>query len=206
MRKKNKRRAHNDKKNKFINTKKTMKKLLLTSAIILTATVFSFAQTGSGSAEVTLNVKLNPIQTIEINSATSNNIDLVYDSEADYADGVEVDIPDHLVVYSTGGFAVSVKSESDNIQRVAGAETIAASTIKVQASGGSTNPLSNANYNNVSLSTTEKDLISSSTGGANKTFNIKYAGIGNDGYLNKYFNNENPTVYTTKVTYSIVAQ
>lgn len=179
-----------------------MKKLLLTSAIILTATVFSFAQTGS--AEVTLNVKLNPIQTIEI-SGTSKNIDLVYDSEADYADGVEVYIPDHLKVYSTGGFVVSVKSDLDNIQRVAGAETIDASTIIVQASEGSKS-LSGADYSDVSLSATEKTLISSYTGGADKTFNIKYAGIGADGYLNKYFSDENPTVYTTKVTYSIVAQ
>lgn len=84
-----------------------MKKLLLTSAIILTATVFSFAQT----AEVTLNVKLNPIQTITIGAETDKTIDLVYDSETDYAQGVEVDIPDHLVVYSTGGFAVTVKSD-----------------------------------------------------------------------------------------------
>lgn len=183
-----------------------MKKLLLTSAIILTATAFSFAQTGSQSAEVTLNVKLNPIQTITIGAETDKTINLVYNSETDYANGVEVDIPDHLVVYSTGGFAVTVKSESNDIQRAAGEETISASTIKVQASEGSTSPLSGASYNNVSLSTTATNLISSSTGGANKTFNIKYAGIGNDEYLNKYFNDEDPTVYTTKVTYSIVAQ
>lgn len=180
-----------------------MKKTILTSALLLTATVFAFAQE---TDDVTLSVVLKPIQTIEISAATDKNIELIYDSKEAYAQGVEVELPDHLTVYSTGAFSVTAQSETDNIKHGNGAETISASTINVLASNGQANPLSGANYNNVSLSTTPTDLISSSTGGVNKTFNVKYSGIGADGYLNNYFNDENPTVYTTTVTYSIVAK
>lgn len=185
---------------------KNMKKTLLTAAVLLVSGVLAFAQDGKQSADVQLSVILNPIQTIEVGAATQRTVDLVYDSKEDYANGVEVSLDDHLTVYSTGGFEVKAQSATDNIQRANGSETISASTINVLASPGATNALTGANYNNVSLSTTPTNLISSSVGGVNKNFNVKYSGIGADGYLNSYYNDENPTVYTTTVTYSIVAQ
>lgn len=183
-----------------------MKKIILSTAILLTAVAVTFAQDGSSASDVaTLNVILNPIQTIEVNAA-QKNVDLEYKTIADYAGGVSATQVDHLKVYSTGAFNVSVASDANDIKRAGGNETLTASTIKVKAENGSTNPLTGATLGEVSLSTTPTSIISSGIGGVGKNFNITYSGMGSDAYVNRYFNDENPTVYTTVVTYSIVAQ
>ena len=187
-----------------------MKKIILTSAIIFATVVASFAQNSTPATEIqqrtdatTLNVILNPIQTLVVNQ---KNVDLEYKNKDDYANGVTSKQADHLKVYSTGGFVVTVKSEDNAVNRKNGAETISASTIKVEASKGSSNSLDGASYSNVSLSATPTSLISSGTGGVDKNFNVTYSGMGAYGYVNSYFNDEKPTVYTTTVTYAIVAQ
>ena len=187
-----------------------MKKIILFAAVLFAGVSIVKADTpatgtGSATATTTLNVKLNPIQTLFVNPAHSI-VDLEYKTVSDYSQGVTAKKDDHLTVYSTGAFAVKVTSNVDDIKRKNGDQTIAASSIKVTASDGIKNPLK-ANYGTISLSTGSKDnLISSTTGGVNKTFNITYAGLGNDGYVNNYFNDETTTVYEVTVTYSIVAQ
>lgn len=180
-----------------------MKKFIFTTATLLSAVGIVFAQTATD--QVTLNVKLNPIQTIEVNSV-QKTVDLEYTSIADYAGGVSSTQQDHLKVYSTGAFAVTVKSDADDIVRANGSETLSASTLKVKAENGSTNALIGATLGEVSLSTTATNIISSGVGGVGKNFNITYSGMGSDAYVNKYFNDENPTVYTTVLTYAIIAQ
>ena len=49
-------------------------------------------------------------------------------------------------------------------------------------------------------------LIESTIGGRDLKFSVEYAAKGNDKYINKYVKGENPTVYTTTVTYTITAQ
>ena len=50
-------------------------------------------------------------------------------------------------------------------------------------------------------------IVSSSKGGVDKTINVNYAAKGdNNAYLDYYQNTENPTVFTTTLTYTIVAQ
>lgn len=180
-----------------------MKKLILFAAILFAGVSVVNAQTATDN--VTLNVKLNPIQTIVVNS-TQKNIDLEYKTTVNYGEGVSSLQADHLNIYSTGAFIVQVASNVDDIKRVNGAETISASTIKVKAEEGSTNPLAGQTMAEVNLSTTAANLINSGTGGVNKNFNITYSGLDADGYVNSYFNDENPTVYTTTVTYTIAAQ
>lgn len=182
-----------------------MKKVILTSVIIFTAVAATFAQTPSDN--VTLNVKLNPIQTLVVNNA-QKAVDLEYRNVSDYASGVSSLQEDHLKIYSTGAFAVSVESADNNMKRSSAGktETIASSTIHVVASEGSTAKLTGATLGDVSLSTTPTRLISSAIGGVNKNFNITYKGLGANGYVNNYFNDETPTVYTTTVTYTIAAQ
>jgi len=179
-----------------------MKKFILFAAILFAGISVANAQ---NSGEATLNVRLHPLQTIVVNP-TQNNIDLDYLTTDDYNDGVSSLQEDHLKIYSTGAFIVQVASATNDIVRAGGTETISASTIKVKAQEGSNNPLTGQTMAEVALSTTATNLINSGTGGVDKNFNITYSGLDLNGYVNNYFNDENPTVYTTTVTYTIAAQ
>lgn len=161
--------------------------------------------------QATVNVRLYPIQTIIVNPGTANQVvNLDYHTAADYANGVNTDKADHLSVYSTGAFAVSVKADAATLEsaHTEVTENINSSDIWVTASAGSTNTLTGVTYEPaVSLTQTAQELFSSTTGGVNKNFNVNYAAKGDaNDYVNKYFNVENPTVYTTTVTYSIEAR
>src|SRR5690606_12766593 len=110
-----------------------MKNIFFSTAVFFTAVSAAFAQDGPGASDVaTLNVILNPIQTIEVNAA-QKNVNLEYRTISDYANGVSATQVNHLKVYSTGAFSVSVASDANDIARAAGDETISASTIKVKA-------------------------------------------------------------------------
>ena len=183
-----------------------MKKLAFFLTIFCTLTSgLAIAQTKTATA--TLNVKLRPIQTIVIGG--DNTVNLVYKTKEDYSNGVTANMNDHLIVYSTGGFAVKVKSENENLVFTKGSTTdnIAANTINLEASAGSGNSLSSYKFNEkVALNTEAKPLFSSTVGGTDLKFNVAYKGEGNNAYVNKYYNVENPNVYTTTVTYTIEAQ
>ena len=168
----------------------------------------AFAQdpttTGPGpiTATATLNVKLHPIQTIVIGGTEVN---LEYITKDDYSKGVTSKMDNHLIVYSTGGFAVKVRSENENLVREVGEGEIPVNTINLVATSGTGNK-SGSTFSAVTLDTSDKNLISSEVGGTDLKFNVAYNGIGNNDYVNKYNNVENPTVYTTTVTYTIEAQ
>ncbi len=165
----------------------------------------AFAQVGSKTASATLNVKLYPIQTIVIGG--DNTVNLEYNTKEDYSKGVTKTMENHLTVYSTGGFAVKVKSENENLVRKEGESKIAVKTINLEAALGSNNKLNAPTFKKVELSNTVNNLlISSDVGGTDLKFNVAYSGIGNNDYVNKYYNVEKPTVYTTTVTYTIEAQ
>ncbi len=159
------------------------------------------------TAQATVNVRLHPIQTIMVNSGQTVNLD--YKTELDYAKGVNTTQADHLTVYSTGAFAVTVQSDNEKLtssdSRVK--SDINASDIWVTASKGS-NTIAEAKFEDpVSLSKSAKPLFSSSVGGVHKNFNVNYKAMGDaDKYVNKYFSVQDPTVYSTTVTYSIVAK
>ncbi len=190
-----------------------MKKLAFFLTIfcgLVSGTAFAQDNTTTGpgpkTATATLNVKLYPIQTIVIGG---NTVDLEYKSKEDYSKGVTKTMNDHLTVYSTGGFAVNVKSEDENLVFTKDGTTdkIAVSTINLQASLGSNTTLTAATFNkNVVLTNSYASLFSSKVGGTDLKFNVAYNGKGNNDYVNKYYNVENPNVYTTTVTYTIEAQ
>lgn len=172
-----------------------MKKVL---SLVILFTVLMF-----NAQNVILNIKLNPIQTLIVNS-TQREVDLVYSTESHYSDGVSSLNADHLNIYSTGGFQVKVRSSLASLQN--GSKTINASSIQIKASAGS-NPVNNAVYNqNISLSTGESTIVSSTSGGVNKKINIEYKGAGSDEYVNNYIFGQTATVYTTEVIYTIVSQ
>ncbi|MEG0187803.1 hypothetical protein [Algoriella sp.] len=176
------------------------------AAFILTILCALVSGVAFGQAQATLNVKLYPIQTIVIGG--NNTVNLEYKTKDNYLNGVTSDMKDHLVVYSTGGFAVKVKSENEDLVYTKDALTskIAANTINLQATLGTGNALNASTMNNVVLSNENKNLISSNVGGTELKFNVAYNGKGNNDYVNKYYNVETPNVYTTTVTYTIEAQ
>lgn len=182
-----------------------MKKYILLLAISFAGIFAVKAQAPTASDNTTLNVKLQAIQTLVVNSA-QKNVFLDYKTVLDYNQGVESLQEDHLKIYSTGAFHVQVKSAADLIKRDNGAETIEASSLKVTSAPGSTNALAGAIVGEVSLSTTATDIITSQLGGVDRNFNITYAGMGGNGFVNKYYNDETPTVYTTTLTYTIAAK
>ena len=173
-----------------------MKKFLLAAAGLL-----AFATTNAQN--VTLNVRLKPIQTLVINNA-QKTVNLDYVTTDDYANGVSSVNADHLNIYSTGGFQVKVKSANAAMQN--GGKTIQANTIQVIATAG-TEAVNGAQYSqNVQLSANETTLVTSTNGGVNKKISIEYKGAGANSYINNYIAGQNPTVYTTELTYTIVSQ
>jgi hypothetical protein len=179
-----------------------MKKFLVAAIAVLGVTFTSQAQTTT-----TLNVKLHPIQTLVVNPA-QNQVDLDYHSTGDYLNGVVSTQQDHLSIYSTGGFQVKVKSASNNLESGSNAvtSTLAANTIQILASNG-TEGISEAEFSSTELqdNVNEGLIIKSLVGGVDKTFNIEYKGAGANQYVNLYNSAENPTVYSTVVTYTITA-
>lgn len=157
------------------------------------------------TASATLNVNLYPIQTIVIGG--DNTVNLVYKTKEDYSNGVTSNMNNHLIVYSTGGFAVKVKSENENLVFTKDGTTdkIDVNTINLVATLGTGNQ-SGSTFSAVTLDKSDKPLISSQVGGTDLKFNVAYNGKGNNDYVNKYYNVENPNVYTTTVTYTIEAQ
>jgi len=183
-----------------------MKKQILAAFALLTG-LSSFAQTTNSNSDiVTLNVRLNPIQTLVVNPA-QKIVNIDYVSKNDYAQGVTVPNPDHLTVYSTGGFQVKVKSTSATLQNIAAGSngTIASNSINIIAEAGS-DALENGVYTPQPLTGEDKLIVSATTGGVDKKISVSYKGAGADTYLNNYVAGQNPTVYTTQVTYTIVAQ
>lgn len=173
-----------------------MKNLIIASFILLGLSTVN-------AQNVTLNVKLKPIQTLVVN-ANQKTVDLEYSSKDDYKDGVTSTNTDHLNIYSTGGFQVKVKSASASMAN--GNKKIEANSIQIAASAGS-EAIAGATYSsNVKLSTAESTLVSSTVGGVDKKITIAYKGAGANAYLDNYIAGQNPTVYTTELTYTIISQ
>ncbi|AZA60394.1 MULTISPECIES: hypothetical protein [Chryseobacterium] len=173
-----------------------MKQFLLSAAGLL-----AFAT--ASAQNVTLNVRLKPIQTLVVNTS-QKVVNLEYVTKDDYQNGVTSENPDHLNIYSTGGFQVKVKASNAAMQN--GGKSIATNTILIKASAGS-DVLNGAQYSqDVQLSGSESTLVTSTSGGVNKKINIAYKGAGANAYINNYIAGQDPTLYTTELTYTIVSQ
>lgn len=174
-----------------------MKKIIIASFLVLGLAKVS-------AQNVTLNVKLQPIQTLVVNNA-QKNVDLNYVTKDDYKNGVASTNTDHLNIYSTGGFEVKVKSANSSLNHTSG-KNIQANTIEIKATAGSS-AVTGAQYSqNVKLSANETTLVTSTTGGVDKKISIEYKGAGADAYLNDYIAGQNPTIYTTELTYTIMSK
>lgn len=165
------------------------------------------ASEGSNSDMVTLNIRLKPIQTIVVNPA-QKTVEFLYVSTDNYGEGIMVTKDDHLSVFSTGAFEVSIKANNDNLTSSSGLSTIPVSDIKVTALAGS-KANGGEEYTEVGLSTSEGLLISATKGGRDLTYNVTYdnSAGGNSEYIDKYFKTDgNESLYTADVTYTIAAK
>lgn len=161
--------------------------------------------TDKTSDNVTLNIKLHKIQSIIVNPAAEHKtVTLEYSTIENYDKGVEVEKEDHLTVYSTGGFEVKAASQSPVLTGPDSNLEIDIADVLLSASKGSSNNLDNYTFStDAALTQNGTYLIKNSEGGNNINFNIKYKAAGRDAYINHYVKGEDPTVYTTTVTYTI---
>ena len=197
----------------FIKNKYTlhifMKKIILVALFAISASVISAnAQESKNFDNVTLNIKLHPIHTLVVNQAADQKIvDLEYKTTENYASGVTARRENHLNVYSTGGYEIKVKSSgSELVTNTAGPRgNINANTVQILAANGS-NAQDGAQYTPQPLSATQSTIISATNGGIDRNYSIEYKGSGANAYLNHYVAGQNPTVYTTTVTYTIIAK
>lgn len=162
------------------------------------------------TATVSLKINLHPIQTIIVDPNQSV-VNVNFTTSENYSNGVTVDQADHLRIYSTGAFQVTVKADDTTISNGVDQTTINSNTIKVLASQGTSTSTETAvtgdTFAEVGLSGTDQPLITSTTGGINRKFNVAYKAMGNNNaYINKHVNGDEVTTYSTTVTYSIITQ
>lgn len=181
------------------------KNVLIVAAIIISGILNvngAFAQTPTNADNVTLNIKLNPIQTITVN-AGQKEVNIIYSSIDDYTNGVSVPQDDHIQVFSTGGFQVKVNSAA-SLTNDKGTG-IDATDVTVLATNGTANSVENTIVDAVALGS-EQTLIASATGGRNLNYNVTYNNTlgAADKYLNLYDKDAN-NVFKAEVTYTIIA-
>ena len=177
---------------------------------LLAAAMLTFGASNILAAEsdnVVLNIKLHKIQSLVVN-ASQKAVNLEYNTVGDYANGVTSSQKDHLEVFSTGAFAISAKATTPNLAGVSGNDkTIALADVKLTASAGTGNTLSELTMGQKSLSNNEQKVVGSTIGGRELKFNIEYkTQHAADAYINHFKGGESPTVYTTTVTYTITPQ
>jgi hypothetical protein len=163
--------------------------------------------TPTNSDQVTVNIKFQPIQSIVVNPVPET-VDLVYATKEDYNNGVYKTIADHLTVFSTGGFVVSVKADNENFVRTNGGTIPVNHVILSAEEGSTTNP--EFTSGEVALSTTSTALITSTGGGNELKYSVTYdnrtEGSGYK-YIDKYIHPDNQeSVYTAQVTYTIATK
>lgn len=155
------------------------------------------------SGDVTLNIKLHKIQSLVVNTGQTT-VNLEYKEIDDYAEGVQSKKDNHLIIYSTGGFEIKAASQAAVLTGPDNNLNIDIADILLTASKGNNNDLNTYTFpTDAALTQSGTSLIKSSKGGNNVNFNVNYKAAGNDKYLNHYVKGEDPTVYTTTVTYTI---
>ncbi len=155
---------------------------------------------GVAQNSVTLNVNLYPIQTLLVNPS-QKDVNLNYVTKEDYSNGVVAEQSDHLTIYSTGGFQIRVNN-SEPLEK-----KLPANSVTIIPSAGSKPIAQNrVAYLEKSLSEQEQPIITSTTGGINKSFNISYKGAGSNTYIDYYNSSDAITTYTYNIMYTIVSQ
>lgn len=179
-----------------------MKKVIF-AAVTFTSLIFVGTANAQSTANVTVNIKLQPIHTIIVNG-TQGVVNLTYISKDDYNDGVNVDQTDHLEIFSTGAFEVKVKTDGDF---ESASNSILASSVLLTPTAGSVAIGGSPTYSPRTLSASDQSFIKSGTGGRDMKVSVNYKGAGADAYINKFkkVDGAGENVFTAQVTYTILA-
>ncbi|TDS65302.1 hypothetical protein [Myroides indicus] len=154
----------------------------------------------SAQNSVTLNINLHPIQTLVINPS-QDEVTLNYTTKEHYKSGVTSEQADHLTIYSTSGFQIRVISNEPLGKK------LPSNSIAIIPSSGS-KPITQSSivYLKKNLSDQEEPIITSTTGGIDRNFNISYKGAGANMYIDYSDASDTATTYTYNVMYTIVSQ
>ena len=170
--------------------------------------VFSQDEKPAGPSDnVTLNIKLNSIQTLIIEK-DQKTVDLVYTNREDYATGVFVKKENHLTIYSTGGYEISAQTSGEmfNGLTTTTSNGPGVGTVTITPEKGTINPAGGYFYTR-SLSKSPQILATNTKGGVDAKISVTYTGAGKQEYLDFYIKESaTPVVYTTQVTYTIVSK
>ena len=151
------------------------------------------------SDQTTVNIILKGIQSIEVSDA---QVTMTYSSIDHYTGGVTALETPILTVYSSGSFAVSVKSEGEFFDELTeGAVTIEATPTETGASTGTAVLTTGGVVENT-------DFISSSTGGFGLEYTLKFSHkfTTNDlAFANEISDGVNGDTHTAIVVYEITA-
>ena len=177
-----------------------MTKNVIAAGVAVFICAAAHAQTGNSDV-VTVNLKLNPIQTLIVNPS-QKTVDLVYVTKEDYGNGVQATLQDHLQVYSTGGFNITAQTSGSVFQGGEGDLPIGG-TIGLIPREGTTKPVPGTGYLIPDLNTAPLNVIEATTGTNDGTFNMTYWGIGQD-FLRDYYKAGTDNTFTTQVTYTIL--
>jgi hypothetical protein len=118
-----------------------------------------------------LKVTINDIISFTLSDVTPS---LTFDEASDFTDGVSYSANSAGTIISSGAFSLSVKAEKGDLEDSSG-NKIDVGSISLTASGtdlGTTEQ--------ISLGTSEQDIISAAPAAISKTFDLTYATTGND--------------------------
>ncbi len=172
-----------------------MKKLLILIAVVTLINSASFAQTAN------LNITLSDVLSFSVTQPAGLNV--TFDSETKYTDGITALATDHISVISSKGYVVKAIAGT-----VSGTAALTAGSVKLTSAIGTTNAGNTSGITYGSAVTlpvsggTEATIVtatSSSWNGANSTnkFNVSYLIGANGAYAGKATGlNVIPVVYT----------
>ena len=171
----------------------------LFAIVILTGGLFKTAEVkaqASSSATANLSVVLSDLRSITVNAP---NVTIPITTAAHYQSGNFTDVPNHLLVTSSGAYKITATSATANL--VNGSNTIPANTITLTPTAGtSVNGGGTMTYNAQPLvNATPGTLIAGGAGTTSSSFNVKYTASGGASYLVPAGS------YTTVVTYTVAA-
>ena len=179
-----------------------MKKIILFAAILFAGVSVVKAEGPKSEGQTKLTVTLKTIQSISVNEA---DVSIVYSTTDHYLNGNNSGVfTKHLSVYSTGGFDVKVnydlKNATDSYSEkgsdyAAGTAQALFESIQAVVVDGEKDQAS------VTLTTTGQSLITSTTGGTNLNYGVRYDGAGTSKYMD--YTRAQDRVFTANVIYTI---
>ena len=180
------------------------KNFLLTGALLIVA-LFSvngvMAQTPAKTGQTTVTIKLRPMQAITVNQS---NVLLDYATIANYNDGVEKDMENHLTVHSVGAFTVRVTADNANFINETGEEIPVSDVILTATTATGSTAAAGIGFKPITLGGGSTALISATSGGMNLRYDVKYSNkLAGDAFA--YAAKEGGE-YKVNVTYTIAAQ